>query len=115
MLSAWPELRPHPDVLQVTSGPWAALRVRQSRDETFAPRALGKKEVKRGFLLLKETQRFGGKSIYLRLGKESSQLVAGVCPSSLPYRDRQDNLADIVTGEWDNIFVNVRVTEGLSA
>lgn len=50
-----------------------------------------------------------------RLGKESSQLVAGVCPSSLPYRDRQDNLADIVTGEWDNIFVNVRVTEGLSA
>lgn len=41
--------------------------------------------------------------------------MAGVCPSSLPYRDRQDNLADIVTGEWDNIFVNVRVTEGLSA
>lgn len=65
MLSAWPELRPHPDVLQVTSGPWAALRVRQSRDEMFAPRVLGKKEVKRGFLLLKETQRFGGKSIYL--------------------------------------------------
>lgn len=48
-----------------------------------------------------------------RLGKESSQLVAGLWPSSLPYRDRQDNLPDIVTEEWDNIFMNIQVTEEL--
>lgn len=72
--------------------------------------------MKYGFFLLKEAQRSWRKINLLdRLGQESSQLMAGLCPSSLPYRDRQDNLADIVTEEWDNIFMNVRVTEVLNA
>lgn len=72
--------------------------------------------MKYGFFLLKGAQRSWRKINLLdRLGKESSQLVAGLCPSSLPYRDRQDNLADIFTEEWDNIFMNIQVTEELNA
>lgn len=72
--------------------------------------------MKYGFFLLKGAQRSWRKINLLdRLGKESSQLVAGLCPSSLPYRDRQGNLADIVTEEWDNIFMNIKVTEELNA
>jgi len=72
-------------------------------------------EMKCSFFLLKETQRSWRKINLLdRFGKESSLLVSGLCPSSLPYRDRQDNLADILTDEWDNIFMNVQVTEELN-
>lgn len=64
--------------------------------------------------MLKGAQRSWRKINLLdRLGRESFRLVAGLCPSSLPYRDRQDNLADIVTEEWGNIFVNIQVTEEL--
>lgn len=50
-----------------------------------------------------------------RLGKESSQLVAGLSPSSILSRDRQDNLADLVAAQWDDTFVDVQVTEELRA
>lgn len=71
--------------------------------------------MKYGFILPKGAQRSWRKMNLLdRLGKESSQLVAGLWPSSLPYRDRQDNLPDIVTEEWDNIFMNIQVTEELN-
>jgi len=73
------------------------LHVFWSRFETFAPRPLSKKQMKYGFFLLKKAQRLEENNLCDRLGKESSQLVAGLCPSSLPYRDRQDNVPDIVT------------------
>lgn len=57
-----------------------------------------------------------GKSIYLTdLARRALSWVAGLCPSSRLYRDRRDNLTDIVTEEWDDIFVNVQVTEELNA
>lgn len=58
---------------------------------------LSKKQIKYGFFLLKKPKGWK-KIIYVTdLARRGSQLVAGLCPSSLPYRDRQDNVPDIVT------------------
>lgn len=70
--------------------------------------------MKYSFFLLKRAQRSWRKIRLLdKLGKECPQLVAGFCPSSVLYRDRQDDLADTVTEEWDNIFMNILVTKEL--